>query len=380
MTQRTRCGTCSEVFRLMFWVLCSQAVLAAQLCVAPDLPVGPPKSPALLMDLGHFRQAEAILEPLAQAHPEDANAAWLLSRAKAGLGDLDTALKLAERALLTDDGNAAYHVQVAAVVGRMAEKASLLKQLGLAKRARKELDTALALDPRNLDALFGLMLYYYAAPSFIGGDKQKAQQMADAMTDIHPARGYLAQARLAKERNDPAREEEFYLKAIEADPQYYEANATLSSYYLEMSKPDYANAEKYACEALAIDPGGEQAWKNLAEIVAAKQCWTELDTLVAEAAERNPQDLASYYVAATALLQMGHLYEVAGGYLRKYLAQPPDANEPSLGYAHWKLAAILDKQGRRLEAVAEVERALDEEPSLEGAKKDLKRLRSKSQT
>ena len=330
------------------------------------------------MDLGHFRQAEAILEPLAQANPEDAQVAWLSVRAKAGLGELETALKLAEKVLLADDANAAYHVQVAAVVGRMAEKASLLKQLGLAKRARKELDTALSLDPRNLDALYGLMLYYYAAPSFIGGDKQKAQQMADAMTEIHPARGYLAQARLAKDRKDPAKEEEFYLKSIEADPQYYEAKATLSSYYLEMSKPDYANAEKYACEALAIDPGGEQAWKNLAEIKAAKQCWTELDTLLAEAEERNPRDLASYYVAATALLRMDRLYDVAEAYLRKYVTQPPDANEPSLGYAHWQLATTLEKQGRRLEAVEEVERALNEEPSLDGARKDLKRFRGKS--
>ena len=222
------------------------------------------------------------------------------------------------------------------------------------------------------------MLYYYAAPSFIGGDKQKAQQMADAMTEIHPARGYLAQARLAKDRKDPAKEEEFYLKSIEADPQYYEAKATLSSYYLEMSKPDYANAEKYACEALAIDPGGEQAWKNLAEIKAAKQCWTELDTLLAEAEERNPRDLASYYVAATALLRMDRLYDVAEAYLRKYVTQPPDANEPSLGYAHWQLATTLEKQGRRLEAVEEVERALNEEPSLDGARKDLKRFRGKS--
>ncbi len=328
------------------------------------------------MDLGHFRQAESILEPLVQSSPEEPNVAWLLSRAKAGLGELDTALKLAEKALLADNANAAYHVQVAAVVGRMAEKASLVKQLGLAKRARKELDTALSLDPRNLDALFGLMLYYYAAPSFIGGDKQKAQQMADAMTEIHPARGYLAQARLAKDRKDPAAEEEFYLKAIEADPQYYEAKVTLSNYYLETSKPDYSAAERYACEALAVDPGGEQAWKNLAEILAAKQCWTELDTLVSEAAKLNPQDLASYYVAATSLLRTGSLYDTAEAYLRKYLAQPPDANEPSLGYARWQLATILDKLGRRPEAVGELERALAEEPSLDGARKDLKRLRS----
>ncbi len=347
-------------------------------CTVPDSSAAEPGSPAILMDLGHFRQAEAILEPLAQSNPGDANLAWLLARAKAGLGDLESALKLAERALVADDSNSAYHVQVAAAAGRMAEKASLLKQLGLARRAKKELDTALSLDSNNLDALYGLMLYYYAAPSFIGGDRQKAQLMAEAMTRINPGRGYLAQARLAKDRKDSAHEEEFYLKSNEADPLFYEARVTLSSFYLEREKPDYALAARYACEALEIDPAGAQAWKNLAELAVVDQCWTELDDLLVEAERRNPLDLAPYYGAATALMRTSRHLARAEEYLRKYLAQPPDANEPSPGYAHWQLATVLEKEGRVPDAVVELELALADEPGIEGAKRDLKRLKTHS--
>lgn len=325
------------------------------------------------MENGHFRQAEKMLEEAAQEGASDAETSWLLSRAKAALGELETALELAERAVSADESNAAYRVQLAAVEGRMAEKASLFKQLGFAKRAKKELDMALSLDPRNLDALYGLMLYYYAAPAFIGGDKRKAEEMAETMTGIDPARGFLAQARLAKDRKDTAKEEEFYLKSIDADPGFYEAKAALSSFYL--ARPKLDAAREYACEALAIDPAGAQAWKNLAELAAADQCWTELDAIVSEAAESNSFDFLPYYGAAITMLREGRMLATAEAYLRRYVARPPDANEPSLGFAHWQLATVLEKLGHPVAAVEELTRAAGLDPSLEGAKRDLKRLK-----
>ena len=48
---------------------------------------------------------------------------------------------------------------------------------------------------------------------------------------------------------------------------------------------------------------------------------------------------------------------------------------PRLSRAHWRLAQALEKQGRKPEAVAELEAALRLEHGLEGAEKDLKRSR-----
>ncbi len=90
--------------------------------------------PYRLVDAGHYREAEAILKPVVADRPHDANAAWLLSRAEAALGNLDDAMTLAQAALAEDNSNAAYHVQIAAVAGRMAQKANLFQQLGYAKR------------------------------------------------------------------------------------------------------------------------------------------------------------------------------------------------------------------------------------------------------
>jgi hypothetical protein len=76
-----------------------------------------------LLDSGHYLRAEQILQPLASDPAFDPKAsariAWMLSRAKAALGKLDEAMTLAETALAGDTPSPAYHVQVAAVAGRL---------------------------------------------------------------------------------------------------------------------------------------------------------------------------------------------------------------------------------------------------------------------
>ena len=67
----------------------------------------------------------------------------------------------------------------------------------------------------------------------------------------------------------------------------------------------------------------------------------------------------------------------AKSYLDKYLAQPPEGAEPSHAMARTQLATLLERDERPEEAVAQLNLALQEDPGLEPAKKDLKRLRDK---
>jgi tetratricopeptide (TPR) repeat protein len=65
----------------------------------------------------------------------------------------------------------------------------------------------------------------------------------------------------------------------------------------------------------------------------------------------------------------------AEGYLRHYLASEPEIGSPSWAAARWRLGLVLEKQGKKTEAVAEIQTAVQLDPKLEDAKKDLKRLR-----
>lgn len=291
-----------------------------------------PDAPALdaLIEAGHFLRVKSALEPLIQAHPDDAEIAWRLSKAEGALGNLEASLKLAESAVAQNPASAAYHVQLAAACGRMAQAASLLKQLTFAKRAKKELDIGIELEPNNLDALYGLALYYYAAPSFLGGDKRKALESAETLTGLNPVRGYLTRARLANEKKDPVAEEEFYKKAISADPQFYEARASLAKFYLAT---DVAAAKQTATEALDLDPSRVEAWKVLAQAYVATQCWDELLALLERAQKEIPDDLSYYYSAAVALSDSGQFLNWAADFITVYKKAPPEGNEPTLAEA-----------------------------------------------
>jgi tetratricopeptide (TPR) repeat protein len=355
-------------------------VLAAMLpaCPLPKLPAQRSvPTPLELVVTGHDLRAKAILTPIVEADPDDAEAALLLSKALQGLGELDAALKLAEKTVEIDSGNADYHVQLGTVLGRMAEKASIFKQLGLARRAKKELDLALSLDPKNLDALYGEMMYLNDAPSFIGGDKAKAAQFAAAIGAINPARGWIAKASLAHEKKDAETELDFALRAVAADPREFDTHAAAAQALLLQDEPDYAAIEQTGCKMLELDPYRLDGWRLLAEVMVANHDWAGLDKLLETAARFNPEDLSPYYTAAAAMLLKGERLPEAQAYIEKYLSQPPDGSAPTLAAARVTLAEILEKEQRFEDAAAQLELALQADPGLEEARKDLKRLKGR---
>ena len=88
-----------------------------------------------------------------------------------------------------------------------------------------------------------------------------------------------------------------------------------------------------------------------------------------------PDDFSPYYEAARTLLAEGADLPRAERYLRKYLTQDPEGETPSPALAHWRVGAgALRMEGRKPEAIAEVETALRLKPDLREAKKDLKCL------
>ena len=349
-------------------------VIAAE-CRLPDVAPGAIArlTPPQLLDSGHYRAAERALEPIAQARPEDGRIAWMLSRAKAALGESDDALKLAEAALASDDSNPAYHVQVAAVSGRLARSSSLLKQLSFARRAKKELDAAAALDPSDADAQWGLMMFYYAAPGLIGGDVNKARAIGQSLALETPQVGFYYEGRLATEMNDVSSAEKFYLQSAVADPDSFESAAELANVYMEL-KPDQAKAESWACAAVHADATRGDGWALLARASAMCGCWTEAEDIARVSEGIDPDDLAPWYAIAAAAIEKGEQTDAAQIWLRKYLDHPVEGGQPSSARAHWQLGLALAAAGKRAAAIAELKAAVELEPANEKARSDLKRI------
>ncbi len=336
-------------------------------------------SPEALVEGRHFKRARPLLEAAVRSNPNDAHSAYLLARVKLAYRDREGALALAEKAVALNPKNADYHVMLSQVVGEIAQNASKLAQLGHARRYRKLVETAFALDPKNIEAKNAMMLYYLEAPGIMGGDRKKAEATAEEIMRLNPARGYLAQARILSKDREKYSEKDFLArllsldeKAVAADPKNLEARVAVANLCLAPAIKKYDVAEQQAREVVKLDPDRVSGYSLLAVAYALQERWTDVEAILAQGEKAVPDNLAPYLFAARAAKDLPR----AERYLRKYLAQEPEPGAPTHAFAHWQLGLVLEKQGRKPEAVAALETAVRMDGNLEPAKKDLKRLKS----
>lgn len=351
-----------------------RAVFSTAIAFAAS-PDDPP--PEALIKAGHWKRARAIVEPQYKAHPDDAELNYLMSEIDDAFGKLDYARALAEKAVALKSSEARYHLQLAEMDGETAETASLFAKGGWAKKFKAEAEQAAQLDPSNLDARFDLLEYDLQAPRLMGGGKDKAAAMADQIANIDPAQGDLARARIAQDAKNASEEESWYLKAVAAKPDDYQVLTDVAGFYERPPQPRLDQARKYATQALKAHPGRTEAYSLLAFAYATEGRWDELETTLAEAARNVPDNLGPYYRAGLAILNSNSssiALTHAETYFRQYLSADPEGGQPSLAHAHWRLGLVLDKQGRKPEAVSELKSALQLDPKLNAAQKDLNRL------
>ncbi len=336
---------------------------------------GVDSSPEDLFQAGHLKRLRAWAEPRVAANPNDAQAAYYLASAKEELGDLDGALPLAERALSLGSNNASYHLLVADICIEQAQKAGMFKGLGLSRRFRDEASQAASIDPKYVDAREALMEFYFDAPGIAGGDKKKAWALADEIGKIDSARGLLAQAMLAGKEKNPAKQDGLYQQALSSAPHDLRVLREAAAFYSSDSEKKYDLAEKEALEAVKLDENRAAPYIVLSVIYSNLERWKDLDTIVAQSEKNVPDDFGAHYQAAKTLLLAGKDLPRAERYLRKYLTIEPEAGEPPWAGAHWRLGQVLEKEGKKTDAITEMQEAVRLQPDLKQARDDLARLK-----
>ncbi|HYL93927.1 MAG TPA: tetratricopeptide repeat protein, partial [Alphaproteobacteria bacterium] len=143
---------------------------------------------------------------------------------------------------------------------------------------------------------------------------------------------------------------------------------------------NYDKAAQFAQKALQLDPSRAGAYVVLAQVYVVKEQWAELDKILAKSEKELPDNFVPHYVSARTLLLAGKDLARAERYFRKYLTQEPEGGTPPLAATHWRLGQVLEKLGRKDEAIKEIQLGVDlkpglDKPALEAAQKDLKRLK-----
>lgn len=333
--------------------------------------------PETLIEQQHYKQARRMLEQRLRQNSKDSKATELLAKIDLEGKRNDDVIKMIQPLLAQAPNNAEYHIILADAYGQKAsaENAGTFERMRSGRTMKKEGDTALSLDPKNVDALQGMIEFHLQAPGIVGGDKKKADEYADRLVAIDPVKGNFKKAEIAAQQKREDQVEVSYQKALAANPTSYDAMVRLGGFYAGEKHRDYEKSDKYLRQALQIDPGRSGAYAVLAQTLVLRERWTDLDQLLDRAERACPEDFSYYFQAGRVLLTTGKDNERAERFFRKYVTQEPEVGRPSWAQAHWRLGLVLEKQGKKDQARKEIETALKLDPELKAAEKDLKRVK-----
>ncbi len=328
-----------------------------------------------LREAGRWKQLRTRVTPwLAQA-PEDPNALLWASQVKQAFGDLEAAYALIAKAAKARPEDAAIQAQLAACAGQKAQAASALSQMSLAREMKKAGEKALALNPKDVETANMMMQFYWMAPGLVGGDKDKARALAASVSAFDPVRGLLMQADLALKEKDRGRAEGLMKQAATRPDATAAALLSYASFLANGEPKRVDEALVQARKAVALEPGRASAHAMVAALLSVQGKFADADAALAAAEKAVPENPLPLYTVARTLITEGKEIPKAEALLRRYLAKEPEGGAPDHAAARWRLGQALEKQGRKAEAITELEAALVRRPDLKGAKEDLKRLK-----
>src|SRR5579862_6684704 len=192
---------------MRFMILVMALFSSAALATADD------SAPALLA-AGRADDAITTLHLKINSSPNDGEAYNLLCRAYFSMGDWDRGISACEKAIAIAPNNSRYHMWLGRIYGEKANEVVFFKAASLAGKVREEFETAVRLDPNNVDARSDLGEFYLEAPGIVGGGRDKAEAQAKALAALDSVKADYLRGRIAEKKKDLAGAEKEYRAAI----------------------------------------------------------------------------------------------------------------------------------------------------------------------
>lgn len=145
-----------------------------------------------LLEQQRWAEAQQVFSERLRRSPTDAQTHFYLGQIAFGQHDYDTAVARFETAVGLRQHDASFHMWLGRAYGRQAEHAAVWRQVWLARKVRRQFETAVALDPDSVAARWDLMEYYAKAPGFLGGSRDKAKIQAREIERRDAAEGKAA--------------------------------------------------------------------------------------------------------------------------------------------------------------------------------------------
>jgi tetratricopeptide (TPR) repeat protein len=287
-----------------------------------------------------YAKAIQVLQAAAANDPQNGEVQLLLTKSYLELQEYDPAIKSAEKAVAIDAQNSVYHEWLGRAYGEKADHASLFSAMSLAKKTRKEFETAIQLDGRNFSARQALIEFDCSAPGIVGGGEEKALPQIKQLAEMDAAEGHYAAGNCRRQKKDFAVADEEFAKALESNPKSAVLIYDIGDYAVKRGQPE---------RLLAVAEMGERV---------------------------APGDPRGKFYRGVALVLKKENPEEAERLLREYPKKAPvRSGYPRPAAAHAWLGRLFEDQNKMEEAVKEFESALKLDPKNKMAHEALKRLK-----
>jgi tetratricopeptide (TPR) repeat protein len=289
-----------------------------------------------LFDAKKYVEAREVLLLHGQ---EDANAAFYLGRIEMENGDGAKAVEWFEHAVQLNSKSAVYYDWLGRAYATQAQSVSLFKAPFLARKAKDALETALALDPDNLDVRDDLVRYYAGAPGFVGGNKEKAGATVLEIKKRNAYRGSLAAANLCA------------------------------------GEKDISCAERELTEMVTSYPDSAAVYASLAVLYVTLKQFDKAFVVLDKRLRAKPNEQTTLYQVGRTASLSGQNLDRGEQALKTYLANPSPERGPAPAHVHYRLGTIYEKKGATDLAREEYRAALKLNPKHKEALKALAGLK-----
>jgi tetratricopeptide (TPR) repeat protein len=285
------------------------------------LPARAADSAKNMLAAGRVDEAISALHERVSSDPGDAESFNLLCRAYFTLDDWEQAENACRKAVSLEPNNSRFHLWLGRVYGEKADRANFLSAPSLAGKTRTELQRAVDLDPKDMDARLDLAEFYLSAPGIVGGGWEKARAQAKVIGTVSPDREHWIYARIAEKNREAAAAEREYRQGID------------------------------------LSHGDAESWLNLALFLRRQKRYADMEQAIVKVRQAPLPRLDALVDAAETLLHSGRNYPLAVQLLRQYLDSGPVEEAPAFK-AHYLLGALLEKQGDKAGAAQEYRASL----------------------
>ncbi|MCW8876859.1 MAG: tetratricopeptide repeat protein [Kangiellaceae bacterium] len=283
--------------------------------------------------LGNYQKSRQIFSHERFAKAESGVLSHYAGRLAYLDGNFDQAEKLFKQAINKNPHNGAYFYWLAVTYAAQFRTVSFFSASSLADQFLEAAETAIRLEPNSIAAHYGLLQFYTYAPGIVGGSLKKARKRADIIFSLDDAAGNFALASIARYEEDYLSAEEFCRKALAIAPQKVRYHYLLALILSDQNK--HAEAAKHFFRTSELEPDGP--FERI-------QIWAAL-----------------YYAGRTSA-ESGLFLAQGLSAIKKYSKRP--LNHPDLPKQEWaefRLASIYALQGRKDDAIKQMNQILTRE-------------------